>query len=56
MEARQKLGELDQRHQELDAIVEKAKHARIDPEEEVTIIFTLISPIFGDPKNLFLIF
>lgn len=34
MEARQKLGELDQRHQELDSIVEKAKHARIDPEEE----------------------
>ena len=34
MEARQKLGELDQRHQELDNVVEKAKHAKIDPDTE----------------------
>lgn len=34
MEARQKLGDLDQRHQELDAVVEKARHCRIEPEQE----------------------
>lgn len=34
MEARQRLVELDLRHQELDAIVEKAKHMKIDPELE----------------------
>ena len=50
MEARQKLGELEQRHQELDTIVEKAKNARIDPEEEVGAIIYMYCnfPEFSD--------
>ena len=43
MEARQKLGELDLRHQELDTIVEKAKHAQIDPEQEQVLLLLYLS-------------
>ena len=34
MEARQKLVELDLKHQELDALVERAKHAKCEDEKE----------------------
>ena len=45
MEARQKLVDLDQRHQELDAVVEKARHARIVPEQE-QVCLRLIAALF----------
>ena len=45
MEARQKLVDLDQRHQELDAVVEKARHARIVPEQE-QVCLHLIAALF----------
>lgn len=35
LEVRQILQELDKRHRELDAIVERAKHATIDPNQEL---------------------
>ncbi|KAK3612011.1 hypothetical protein CHS0354_021686 [Potamilus streckersoni] len=34
LEARQKLAELDLRHQELDVVTERARHAKIEPEQE----------------------
>ena len=47
MEARQRLGELELRQQELDALVEKAKHAKIDPDQEqVLYLQVLLSQIF----------
>jgi hypothetical protein len=36
LDARQKLGELDLKHQELDALIERAKHASIAPEQDVS--------------------
>lgn len=36
LETRQKLGELDLRHQELDAIVERARHYTTNPDQEIT--------------------
>ncbi|XP_041349665.1 CXXC-type zinc finger protein 1-like [Gigantopelta aegis] len=33
MDARIQLGELDKRHQALDALIERAKHATVDPEQ-----------------------
>ncbi|XP_064633225.1 CXXC-type zinc finger protein 1-like isoform X2 [Lineus longissimus] len=36
LDARQKLGELDLKHQELDALIERAKHASIAPEQDNT--------------------
>lgn len=35
LDARQKLGDLDLKHQELDAIIERAKHSTLDPEQTV---------------------
>ncbi|KAH3820690.1 hypothetical protein DPMN_122566 [Dreissena polymorpha] len=34
MEARQRLMELDMKHQDLDALIEKAKHVKIESENE----------------------
>ncbi|XP_064606239.1 CXXC-type zinc finger protein 1-like [Liolophura sinensis] len=36
LQARQRLGELDLKHQELDALIERAKHASISQEQEGT--------------------
>ncbi|KAL5013580.1 hypothetical protein ScPMuIL_007850 [Solemya velum] len=36
MESRQKLGELDLRHQELDALIERAKHTIVSPDQDGT--------------------
>ncbi|XP_046372627.1 CXXC-type zinc finger protein 1-like [Haliotis rufescens] len=36
LDARQKLGDLDLKHQELDAIIERAKHSTLDPEQTGT--------------------
>ena len=35
LQARQKLGDLDLKHQELDALIERAKHAVIAREQDV---------------------
>ena len=35
LQARQKLAELDLRHQDLDALIERAKHATLAPETDV---------------------
>ena len=37
LEARQRLGDLDLRHQELDSLLERVKRAAIDPEYDVSI-------------------
>lgn len=36
LEARQKLGELDIRQQELDALIERAKHATVSHDQDVS--------------------
>ncbi|XP_046572463.1 CXXC-type zinc finger protein 1-like isoform X2 [Haliotis rubra] len=36
LDARQKLGDLDMKHQELDVIIERAKHSTLDPEQTGT--------------------
>jgi hypothetical protein len=53
MEARQKLVDLDLKHQELDALVERAKHAKCEDEKEQVI--TPICLIYLDIRHIFVI-